>query len=60
MWRDPSTIRQAGVSQQQLLAGGRRVGSGAVGMLDEGLQLLAQGVQQSPDRGVIQVVGGIN
>lgn len=60
MWGDPSTIGQAGVSQQQLLAGGRRVGSGAVGMLDEGLQLLAQGVQQSPNRGVIQVVRGIN
>jgi len=56
----PSTVRQAGVSQQQLLAGGRRVGFGAIGVLDEGLQLPAQGVQQSPDRSVIQVVGGIN
>lgn len=36
-----STVRQAGMSQQQLLAGGCRVGFGAIGMLYEGLQLLA-------------------
>lgn len=48
------------MSQQQLLAGGGRVGFGAIGMLHEGLELPAQGVQQSPDHGVIQVVGGIN
>lgn len=56
----PGTVGQAGVSQQQLLAGGGRVGFGAVGMLHQGSELPAQGVQQSPDHGVIQVLGGIN
>lgn len=56
----PGTVGQAGVSQQQLLAGGGWVGFGAIGMLHKGLELPAQGVQQSPDHGVIQLVGGIN